>query len=1138
MATSIDELSVQISANASEANRQIGKLVSGLKHLQDALISLDVGNMSAVTSALNGVSQSLSNIADNEAADVLSNVGRELSTVAKSTDGVHDVSQAMSELSNATKNVSGELAKATGEISSASQKSEEIGMIASEFSKLNKPLKDSQNEAGKLKTILANFKIIVPTDKLDSVQKKMKLVQKEYDSLRSKMNEYINGSNQGAMSNESYNADKTKLEGLRNEYDKLMQKQIDLARSGNYRINTAPIEAMKKAFDGVINAGKKVSGVFATVGSAIKNAFSTSIGKVKDLAQQMLHIGSNSRSASKGLLSVNLSANKLVKSIARIGKMLKLMVTRKILQAIIKNAIQGFQNMVQYSSKFNESVSLLWNSFHQLGNSIGAAVAPLLNTFAPAINKVIQLIIEAINWVNQLFSALSGSSTWTKAKVLSEDYAESLENTGKSAKKLNKQLQGFDALNNLTTKDDDGVNPADMFEDVEVDNSIKDFADKIKDAWDSLLEPLKKAWSRVGNFIVDSLKGTWDKLKRLFKAIADSFMEVWNEERTVQMLEKILLIFGRIIRIVGILADKIREAWEYNNNGTRFLRAIRDILYVIVSWILKAVEYTQSWVNHLDFKPLFSNITEWTESLVRVVDNVMGVMYDFYITVLLPLAKWTLEKGLPQFFDIMKKFNEKVKWEKIREHLRNLFKALEPLGEKIGQGLLDFLGYLSNVLADILNSNLLATIIDSIAKFADFLANLDWNIDLSNLEESFIGFLESFSPLVEGVEQALEYLIENALKPIAEWTLNEGLPGLYNILTDINNSGLMQGIADGLNLILQAIVESVKWIGTTLVAAWEKLKPILDKFATEVLPKVKKTFQDLWEKVLVPLGEFLVTVFSPILSTIKDIFKALWNNVLKPLAIFIGGAFKDAFVVWIEFIDNKAIPKINSMIETLKIVWEKVLIPIGNFLKETLTPIFADAFDEICEHVENAKLMFEGLIKFLSGVFTDDWTKAWEGLKDIFGSIINEVIDIAEHMINMIIEAINTFFTGIRSAVNFIADKMDVDVSIGTIPKVTLPRYATGGFPENGLFMANSSEMVGRFSNGKTAVANNEQIVEGIAKGVSDANSEQNNLLRQQNALLQAILEKETGISSDDLFRSVQNSANNYYNRTGRYAFS
>lgn len=55
------------------------------------------------------------------------------------------------------------------------------------------------------------------------------------------------------------------------------------------------------------------------------------------------------------------------------------------------------------------------------------------------------------------------------------------------------------------------------------------------------------------------------------------------------------------------------------------------------------------------------------------------------------------------------------------------------------------------------------------------------------------------------------------------------------------------------------------------------------------------------------------------------------------------------------------------------------------------------------------------------------------------------------------------------------------------IPHLRVDWYAQGGFPEDGLFMANHGELVGRFSNGRTAVANNEQITAGIADAVYGA---------------------------------------------------
>jgi hypothetical protein len=74
--------------------------------------------------------------------------------------------------------------------------------------------------------------------------------------------------------------------------------------------------------------------------------------------------------------------------------------------------------------------------------------------------------------------------------------------------------------------------------------------------------------------------------------------------------------------------------------------------------------------------------------------------------------------------------------------------------------------------------------------------------------------------------------------------------------------------------------------------------------------------------------------------------------------------------------------------------------------------------------------------------------------------------------------------------------------------------YANGGFPDRGdLFIANEAgaEMIGEI-NGKTSVANQEQIIEGISRGVESANAEQNALLRQQNELLRGILAKENTV--------------------------
>jgi leucyl aminopeptidase (aminopeptidase T) len=98
---------------------------------------------------------------------------------------------------------------------------------------------------------------------------------------------------------------------------------------------------------------------------------------------------------------------------------------------------------------------------------------------------------------------------------------------------------------------------------------------------------------------------------------------------------------------------------------------------------------------------------------------------------------------------------------------------------------------------------------------------------------------------------------------------------------------------------------------------------------------------------------------------------------------------------------------------------------------------------------------------------------------------------------------------------------------------------ATGayGIPAGDVFIANEAgaELVGSI-NGKTSVANQGQIIEGIQRGVAEANSEQNTLLRQQNELLRGILEKDSSVrlsASAALGRTVQQSLNMYGSMVG-----
>ena len=152
------------------------------------------------------------------------------------------------------------------------------------------------------------------------------------------------------------------------------------------------------------------------------------------------------------------------------------------------------------------------------------------------------------------------------------------------------------------------------------------------------------------------------------------------------------------------------------------------------------------------------------------------------------------------------------------------------------------------------------------------------------------------------------------------------------------------------------------------------------------------------------------------------------------------------------------------------------------------------------------------------------------GLALIFGSLKlsttawgtddNPIINFVKKMVNGIVKVINWAIDGINEMFHIEFSGLVIggveiipsfDKRLINIPKI--PLLAEGGFPEQGqMFIAREAgaEMVGNIGR-RTAVVNNEQIVASISGGVAEANEEQNALLREQNSLLRALLEKDTG---------------------------
>jgi len=145
----------------------------------------------------------------------------------------------------------------------------------------------------------------------------------------------------------------------------------------------------------------------------------------------------------------------------------------------------------------------------------------------------------------------------------------------------------------------------------------------------------------------------------------------------------------------------------------------------------------------------------------------------------------------------------------------------------------------------------------------------------------------------------------------------------------------------------------------------------------------------------------------------------------------------------------------------------------------------------------------------------------WEHWEAIVDATFGPVIDFMVAMFQPIVDLINFVF-GPHTA-NF-----NVEVQTWAYDANNMfPAYASGGFPEDGLFMANHGELVGQFANGNTAVANNAEIVAGIERGVYNAMS---SVMANQS---QRPIENKVYLDGKQISSSVTKSQNNLSRATG-----
>ena len=307
--------------------------------------------------------------------------------------------------------------------------------------------------------------------------------------------------------------------------------------------------------------------------------------------------------------------------------------------------------------------------------------------------------------------------------------------------------------------------------------------------------------------------------------------------------------------------------------------------------------------------------------------------------------------------------------------------------------------------------------------------------------------------ILGGLQNIFSYIFEKFIPNITNSVSTNLVPVFSDVLSfaikEVGKDfemlgGLFESVSNEIIIpVLQGLETVVNDVTAGIKKAW-------DKNGGELLTNIQTFLAGVREDIL----EFYNNVILPIWEKLKGVFKKVWNEGLKPL--------------W-----DEVVLAANEIGACLLKLYNEFIKPIVDWLQEKIYPIIVKVINWIVEKVGNAIItianviqgiikVIKGIIQFITGAFTGDWKKAWEGVKNIFGGIWDSLVAVIKVPLNLIIGAINALLNGITKGVNtaikainklsftvpdwvpeFGGKKFGFNIKELTAPQI--PKLATGG---------------------------------------------------------------------------------------------
>ena len=205
---------------------------------------------------------------------------------------------------------------------------------------------------------------------------------------------------------------------------------------------------------------------------------------------------------------------------------------------------------------------------------------------------------------------------------------------------------------------------------------------------------------------------------------------------------------------------------------------------------------------------------------------------------------------------------------------------------------------------------------------------------------------------------------------------------------------------DMLNMIVKPFIDNKGLLKSAIEGSLKVIETVASGILT-VVQTLGDLTQKLYDEHLRPFFESIANGISSISKTVLIVYNTYILPVLQGVADKLSGLMSGALGETLSKIETF----LGKIIDVLKLLWENILIPLINWIIANVVPVLAKIADMIGTKVINIiKTLIKvigdivdvlsGVIDFIVGVYTGDWEKAWNGVKDIAEGVWNLIKDI------------------------------------------------------------------------------------------------------------------------------------------------